>query len=667
MLDTAWVETPLGPLDQWPLCLRVAVGICLNSRSPMFVWWGEQAINIYNDAYIPVLGKRHPEAFGRPAQQVWHDIWPVLQPQVEAVMQRGEATWNERQLLVMERNGYTEETFFTWSYSPIYDEHGVIRGLHCACTEETPRVLAERERDALIRSASDSAEVLQTWFDNSPGFVALLRGPEFVFELANRAYYQLVGHRELIGLPVWQALPEVKNQGFEELLRHVYENGEPFTGRALPVAIQAEQGGPVETHLINLSYEPVRDPDGRVVGIFVQGYDVTEQIRAVEALEQADRRKDEFLATLAHELRNPMAPVRHAVTVAKMPTVTPDKRAWALDVIDRQSQHMGLLLDDLLDVARISQGRLELRCADLALSAVLDAAVETARPLIDARRHRLTVHPSTARVWADPLRLAQVVSNLLSNAAKYTDDGGTIDVQTLLVDNQIRIRVSDNGIGMTPESQADIFGMFSQATTALSRAHGGLGIGLSLSRGLIQLHGGTLEVESAGLGQGSTFTIALPVHQVVEADPALALPSALPESAPEVVVTNPASATALDAPPASMSVLIADDNTDALESLAELLAMYGYTVHTATDGHSALEAAGRCQPRVVVLDIGMPGLNGYDTAKALRQREGGTALRLIALTGWGQAEDRRRAQAAGFDHHCTKPVDIEELMQLINA
>lgn len=668
--DTAWSETPLGPLDQWPLCLRIAAGICLNSRAPMFIWWGDQFINIYNDAYIPVLGKRHPQAFGAQAQKVWHDIWPVLLPQTEAVIQRGEATWNERQLLVMERNGYPEETFFTWSYSPIFDEHGTVRGLFCACTEETPRVQAERERDALLRSASESTEVLQTWFDNSPGFVALLRGPNFVFELANRAYYQLVGHRELIGLPVWEALPDVRNQGFEELLRTVYETGEPFNGRALPVSIQVERGGPFAGRLINLSCEPVRGPDGRTVGIIAQGYDVTEQVRAVQALQQADQRKDEFLATLAHELRNPMAPVRHAVSVAKMPNVTSDKRAWALDVIDRQSRHMGLLLDDLLDVARISQGRLALRCAEVPLATVLDAAVETARPLIDARRHQLTVQSTTAAVWADPLRLAQVVSNLLSNAAKYTKDGGHINVQTLHLDGQVQIRVSDNGIGITTESQAEIFDMFSQATTALNRAHGGLGIGLSLSRGLVQLHGGTLGVESAGLDQGSTFTISLPARQGVEQNHTPDLRMGRQEDTAVVAAVAddaPGQSAQTHAAAVRPSVLIADDNIDALESLAELLELHGYAVRTASDGRSALALAVQHRPDVVVLDIGMPGLNGYDTAMALREFDWGQAVRLIALTGWGQVEDQRRAQAAGFDHHFTKPVDIALLLELIDA
>src|SRR5687768_8216396 len=217
-----WSHTVLGPMDQWPASLKVAVGICLNSRFPMFVWWGPQLINIYNDAYIPVLGKRHPSALGQPAQPTWREIWPVIGPQAEAVMQRGEATWNERVLLVMERHGYSEDTYFTWSYSPILDEAGQVGGLFCACTEETPRVLAERERDRLLAQVQTERSRLTSAFQQSPAFLAVLRGPDHVFEALNERYVQLIGRRDVIGKRVRDALPEVAGQGFFELLDRVY-------------------------------------------------------------------------------------------------------------------------------------------------------------------------------------------------------------------------------------------------------------------------------------------------------------------------------------------------------------------------------------------------------------------------------------------------------------
>ncbi|MED5620292.1 PAS domain-containing sensor histidine kinase [Ideonella sp. BN130291] len=516
--QTDWAATALGPVEQWPHSLRTAVNLCLNSLFPMFVWWGGELVNIYNEAYIPVLGQRHPQAFGRPAKDTWSDIWPVLQPQVEQVLQHGQPTWNDRVLLVMERNGFSEETYFTWSYSPIYDENGDIGGLFCACTEETPRVLAERQRDKLVRDAQDVAETLRLWFDQAPGFIAVLRGSDFVFEMANQAYYQLVGHRDIIGKPAFVALPDVSNQGFEELLRGVYDSGEPFVGRGMRLMVQKEPGSPVSETFVDLVYQPVFDGEGRVAGIFAQGHDVTEQVHALQALREADRRKDEFLATLAHELRNPLAPIRQGVLVAKAPGVSAERSRWALDVIERQSRHMALLLDDLLDVSRIALGRLQLRREPVLLSAVVDAAMETARPLIDGRRHRLGVSVPTEPLTldADPLRLAQVLSNLLSNAAKYTDEGGTIDLATEAgPDGGVAIRVRDNGIGLAPASQQTIFELFSQVAPKLDRSQGGLGIGLSLSRALVELHGGSIGVHSAGLGLGSEFVLRLPARAVL--------------------------------------------------------------------------------------------------------------------------------------------------------
>ena len=646
---TDWSATPLGPVEQWPQSLRIAVSICLNSRFPMFVWWGSALVNIYNDAYIPVLGKRHPQAFGRPARDFWNDIWNVLGPQVDEVMLHGRPTWNERELLVMERNGFAEETYFTWSYSPIHDESGRVGGLFCACTEETPRVIVERERDALVRSAQDTAQTLQTWFDNAPGFIALLRGPEFVFEMVNKAYYQLVGHRPLQGLPAFEALPDVRNQGFEEILQRVYTEGVPFVGRAIRLALQSAPQGTVTERFVDLVYQPVLESDGKVRGIFAQGHDVTEQVRAVHALQEADRHKDEFLATLAHELRNPLAPIRQAVQLAGTHRLTPAQNAWAVDVIERQSRHMALLLDDLLDVARISSGRLALRREHVTLGPVIDAAVETVRPLLDERRHRFAVTGDGAavRVDADPLRLAQVLSNLLSNAAKYTAEGGSIELHAAHEDGHAVIRVRDNGIGLSEASREQVFQMFSQVSPALTRSEGGLGIGLSLSRGLVEMHGGTIEAHSAGLGQGAEFVVRLP---------ALA-------AAPTAATAEPAPAEANAAD--TREVLIADDNLDAASSLALLLELAGHRVHTARDGQEALEVAERTRPDVAILDIGMPGLNGYQVASAIRSQPWGRAVRLIALTGWGQHEEQQRARSAGFDHHCTKPTHPEALIALL--
>lgn len=648
LMATNWADTPLGPMEQWPQALRIAVSICLNSRFPMFVWWGAESINIYNDAYIPVLGKRHPQAFGQPAREVWRDIWDVVGAQRDHVMERGESTWNERVLLVMERNGFPEDTFFTWSYSPIY-EGGRIGGVFCACAEETGRVHAERERDRLVRDAQDAARTLHNWFDNAPGFVALLRGPEFVFELVNKAYYQLVGHRPLVGRPAFEAMPEVESQGYFALLTRVYTSGEPFVGRSMRLVLQtAPDALPVE-RFVDFLYQPVRDASGAVVGIFAQGHDVTDQVLITAALEAANQRKDEFLAILAHELRNPLAPIRQAALVAKA-TPDPKRQAWAVGVIDRQVGHMALLLDDLLDVSRISRGKLALRIADVDLQAVVDAAVEGAWPGIEAKKHKLEVrlpgHP--VRLQADMVRLAQVLSNLLSNATKYTDPGGTITLAAEESGGRLLLHVRDTGIGLSRDHLEGIFTMFSQVATASDRAQGGLGIGLALSRGLVQLHGGTLEASSEGPGRGAEFTVSLPLPERVAPPAGEARPGAAPAGRGR-----------------ARRVLVADDNADALMTMATLLEIEGHEVHTAADGAQALAQAEKVRPEIAILDIGMPRLNGHEVAERIRATEWGRGIRLIALTGWGQVQDQQRARAAGFDHHCTKPVAVEQLLALL--
>ncbi|MEJ7928716.1 ATP-binding protein [Ramlibacter sp. AN1015] len=672
-----WNTTPLGPQDAWPQSLRIALGVCLNSRFPMFVWWGPSLVNLYNDAYIPVLGKRHPTAFGRPARETWADIWDVVGPQAEQVMLEGRPTWNQDVLLVMERNGYPEDTYFTWSYSPIYDDDGSIGGLFCACQEETARVVAERERDRLIRQAQDAMQTLKTWFDQAPGFVALLKGPDFVFDMVNDAYLQLVGHRGIEGRPAFEALPDLRNQGYEELLQRVYVSGEPFIGRGLRLQVQESPGDDLRERYVDLIYQPVRNTDGAVTGIFAQGHDVTEQVLAVNALKEADQRKDEFLATLAHELRNPLAPIRQAVAVAKSPAADEARTAWALAVIDRQVSHMAVLLEDLLDVSRISRGRLHLRMQGVVLAEVVQAALEAVQPMIDAKGHHLAIAlpEQPVRLVADPVRLAQVLSNLLSNAAKYTDAGGRITLEAHAGEGCLTLRVQDTGIGLSIDSQDEIFEMFSQVASALHRSEGGLGIGLALTKGIVELHGGSLRVHSEGLGHGSVFTVSLPLPaaeavEAVEGGAGAAHPQPTTPADTPAPTQAPAASDGVEGAESAAEgtlVLVADDNADALDSLAALLELNGHRVVKARDGREALEIARRVRPRVAILDIGMPDLSGFEVARQIRASAWGATMPLVALTGWGQPEDARAALDAGFTHHLTKPVAPAVLGSLVRA
>jgi PAS domain S-box-containing protein len=375
-----------------------------------------------------------------------------------------------------------------------------------------------------------------------------------------------------------------------------------------------------------------------------------ERERAQAALHDADRRKDEFLAMLAHELRNPLAPIRQAAVISKSPTATEAQKRWSHEVIDRQVQHMALLLDDLLDVSRITRGMLQVRKSPTLLSDVVVSAVETARPLIDARRHALvTALPDEPLLLdIDPLRMAQVIANLLTNAAKYTEPGGTIRVEAAVQGDDVSIRVIDNGIGLRRESLDEIFEMFTQLRGAEDHAAGGLGIGLALARGLVQLHGGAISAHSEGAGRGSCFTVALPSARIQPA-------------------ASPAPTPPQKAAMGSRKVLVADDNRDAAETLAELLRLSGHEVAVAFDGEAALAEFSRFLPDVALLDIGMPKLDGNAVAGRIRRLPAGRHATLVAITGWGQDKDKTEAFAAGFDHHLTKPVDPEKVNRLLFA
>ncbi len=373
-----------------------------------------------------------------------------------------------------------------------------------------------------------------------------------------------------------------------------------------------------------------------------------ENASLVAALKETDRRKDEFLAILAHELRNPLAPIRNAVQIFRGKGPPVPELQWARDVIDRQVQQMTRLVDDLLDVSRITRGKIQLRKERVPLAAVVTSAVEASRPLIEKWDHELTVTlpPESIDLEADPTRLAQVLLNLLNNAAKYTEQGGRIWLTVEREGGQVAIRVKDTGIGIPPEMLPRIFEMFTQVDRSLERSQGGLGIGLTLVQRLVEMHGGTIEAHSGGPGEGSEFIVRLPV-------------------AIEVKDRGARGTTGEKmAAPAKCRILVVDDNQDAADSLAMLLRMLGNEVHTAHDGLEAVGAAAVFRPDVVLLDIGLPKLNGYEAARRIREQQGKDVV-LVALTGWGQEEDRRRSREAGFDHHMTKPVEFDVLQKLL--
>jgi signal transduction histidine kinase/ActR/RegA family two-component response regulator len=376
-----------------------------------------------------------------------------------------------------------------------------------------------------------------------------------------------------------------------------------------------------------------------------------ELAKSEEALREAGRRKDEFLAMLGHELRNPLAPIRNAVEVLRKPGVPDSVLQWSRDVIDRQVNHLARLVDDLLDVSRIIQGKISLHATLLDLAAVIEQAVEASRPLIEGRRHELAVSlpEGPLHVKGDLVRLAQIVSNLLNNAAKYTDTGGRIRLEVEVSENWVVITVRDNGVGIPASLLPQVFDLFIQADQSLARAQGGLGIGLTLVKRLVEMHGGRVEAQSAGPGQGSEFRVWLP------------------RSAAPPAPSGGAASDRIGAAGPKLRVLVVDDNRDVATSLAVVLRLEGHTVDLAFDGPTALDKAEAFRPEAVLLDIGMPGMDGYQVARELRNREATRRAIILAVTGYGQPEDRDCSKNAGFDGHLAKPVDPKVLLGMLSG
>jgi PAS domain S-box-containing protein len=393
--------------------------------------------------------------------------------------------------------------------------------------------------------------------------------------------------------------------------------------------------------------EPLYDTHGNVYGCVSVCVDLTEQKLAQRALVEADRRKDEFLATLSHELRNPLAPLRSALEVMRLARDKPDVVEKARLTMERQLMQLVRLTDDLLDVARITQNKLEMRRERIDLRTVVHAAVDTARPAMEAQAHSLHLELPSAPLWADadPARLAQVFNNLLNNAIKYTARGGHIKVSANATGNTIAIHVEDDGVGIPAGMLPHIFDMFTQFPGHRDRSHGGLGIGLTLARRLIERHGGTIDAKSDGPGKGSIFTITLP-------------------AAADAAATGRAPSGRTRTTATACRILVADDNPDALEMMQLMLGLYGHDVKIASDGMVAVTLATAIKPQIAFLDIGMPRMDGYEAASRIREALGSSVV-LVALTGWGQDEDKKRSQEAGFNHHMTKPPDPEALEALI--
>ena len=462
----------------------------------------------------------------------------------------------------------------------------------------------------------------------------------------NRRFADLLGrpHERLTGVAFRDFIPPDEQPLYESLL----QQGRAGAGQG-EAHLQKADGGLIP---VFLTFNALPPDSGVAVGVLVT--DLTTQRHheklnaALDALKESDRRKNEFLAMLAHELRSPLAPIRNALHIMRLAGANGEAVASETEMMERQVGQMVRLVDDLLDVSRISRGKIELRKDRVELASAVNHAVEAARTLVQCMEHDLTVTlpPLPIYLNADPTRLAQVLGNLLSNACKFTDKGGRISLTVEREGKQAVIQVRDNGIGIAADQLPRIFDMFMQVDTSLERSVSGLGIGLTLAKNLVEMHDGTLEVHSAGAGQGSEFVVRLPI--MVET----------PNPRPEPTVSEPTTTSA-------RRILVVDDNRVSADSLARLLKLTGNETHTAYDGLEAVQAAATLRPDVVLLDIGLPKLNGYEVARRIREQPWGKTMVMVALTGWGQEEDRRKSSESGFNGHMVKPIDHAELMKLL--
>ena len=552
--------------------------------------------------------------------------------------------------------------------SPIRDGGGAIVGVSKVARDISHRRSLEarnielHQREQLARQEAERQKhLLYSLFMQAPTLIAILRGPDHVVELANPHVCEVWGRTEaeMIERPLMDAAPELRDQIFPSLLSQVYRSGIPYVGKET-AATFIQPDGATRTSYFNFVYSPFRNAEGEIEGVFVVASDVTEQVMARnelaglrEAAETANRAKDEFLAMLGHELRNPLSPILTALQLMKLRGGGGLERERT--VIERQVSHLTRLVEDLLDVSRIARGKVELKEELVEIGEMVAKAIEVATPLLEQRAHALDIDvPRRLWVRGDAIRLNQVVSNLLTNAAKYTPPGGRISVRATGERGEIVIRVRDSGMGIAPDMLVRVFDLFVQERQAIDRAQGGLGLGLTIVRNLVERHGGTVSVHSDGPGTGSEFVVRLP-QAIVPVEPKV-----VPDA-------ESASASVIAPSEAALRILVVDDSVDAAEMLAAALSAKGYKTQVAFDAPAALRIAAEFRPAIAFVDIGLPVMDGYELAAHLRDVPELNGITLFAVTGYGQESDRQQSRSAGFDHHFVKPIDLDAIDAVLSG
>jgi PAS domain S-box-containing protein len=627
------------------------------ARPDGWIYW-------YNDQWYEYTGTTPEQMEGWGWERV-HD--PAILPEVKEQWKRSIASGMPFEKVFPLRGADGQFRRFLTRVNPVLSADGeVIQWFGTNTDVEAERRAAEanaelRKREHAARQEAElQKRLLHSLFMQAPTLIAVLRGPEHVIELANPPVCQVWkhSHEELINRSLFDVMPELRDQVFQSLLDEVYRTGVPYEGKETPAKL-IRRDGTTETVYFNFLYSPFRNIEGDVEGIFVVASDVTDQVlarnevdRLRQGAEAANRAKDEFLAMLGHELRNPLSPILTALQLMKLRG--DDDMERERTIIERQVNHLTRLVDDLLDVSRIARGRVDLKKEVIEMAEVVASAIEMTSPLLEQRMHSICVKlpREGLAVEGDPTRLSQVVSNLISNAAKYTPPGGNITISGETTLEEVILRVCDTGVGIAPDVLPRIFDLFVQEKQAIDRSQGGLGLGLTIVRSLVERHGGTVSVHSEGPGLGAEFIIRLPKTNSGSSVLQRLLP--LPTMQPEICVAD-----------AGLRVLMVDDNEDSALMLSEALKTMGYQTRIAHDAPAALLAAADFQPELALLDIGLPVMDGYELAARLRELPGLKGIRLIALTGYGQESDRQKTSAAGFEHHLVKPVNLSVLESII--
>ncbi len=644
-----WSKTTMGSLHTWPEELQISLDTLFHSRMPMVIWWGPDLILFYNDAYKQSLAKdKHETALGQKGAECWSELWPTLEPQLDIVFKRGQATCHKNQLFRISRDGKIENTYWSYGYSPIFLRDGSVGGALAIVNETTELVRAEQ----IIAS---EREKLHSLFMQAPIPICTLEGPEHTFTLANPPYIELSG-RCVLGKTVREVYSEEEAGKFFEILDGVYETGKPFIG----TEIMVKHPGGEEERYINIGYHPFRSPNGKIQGITALLQNVTEQVNArrivqmaKESAEAANEAKTFFLANMSHEIRTPLSAIIGFTELLKSSNVSAEERQKYLNIITRNGQALSSIIDDVLDLSKIEAGKIEINREPLNFTELVTDVLEMFSDKAGGKGLNIQLESSRLpnfNIISDPLRLRQILVNLIGNAVKFTSQGSIVVHGNfeMLGENDLRMSISitDTGKGLSREEAEKLFKPFAQADGKSARQYGGTGLGLALSRKLARALGGNVSLANSEQSKGCTFNIEF-----------VATKSA------EVSDDGPLKKTEQSRRLKGLKVLVVDDSPDNRHLIKLLLVREGAMVEQANGGEQAIELALDDSYDAILMDIQMPGIDGYETLTRLRRENFKTPV--FALTAYAMKEDRDRALKCGFSGHISKPINANHLVETL--